>query len=125
MGLLDNILGDDKARGGGGPSKMTLALLALLAYRTYQGKGRLADMLGRDADGAQPSARRRTARTSQAGNPRPADWETSLATFWAVEEPELVGRAAASGTSSVAVWEAAARAVLSVARRVAGFSVPG
>ena len=52
MGLLDNILGDDKARGGGGPSKMTLALLALLAYRTYQGKGRLAGMLGRDAEGA-------------------------------------------------------------------------
>jgi uncharacterized protein YidB (DUF937 family) len=52
MGLLDNILDDDKGRGGGGPSKMTLALLALLAYRTYQGKGRLAEMLGREADGA-------------------------------------------------------------------------
>jgi uncharacterized protein YidB (DUF937 family) len=28
------------------PSPITLGLLALLAYRTYQGKGRLADMLG-------------------------------------------------------------------------------
>ncbi len=51
MGLLDNILGGDRSQGGG-PSKMTLALLALLAYRTYQGKGRLAEMLGRDAEGA-------------------------------------------------------------------------
>jgi uncharacterized protein YidB (DUF937 family) len=48
MGLLDSLLGG--ARGGaqpGGMSKMTMLLLALLAYRTYQGKGRLADMLGR------------------------------------------------------------------------------
>jgi len=52
MGLLDNILGGDRSQGGGGPSKMTLALLALLAYRTYQGKGRLAGMLGRDEEGA-------------------------------------------------------------------------
>ena len=52
MGLLDNILGGDRSQGSGGPSKMTLALLALLAYRTYQGKGRLAGMLGRDEEGA-------------------------------------------------------------------------
>jgi uncharacterized protein YidB (DUF937 family) len=45
MGLLDDILGGNQARGGGGTSPMTLALLALLAYRTYQGKGRLGDML--------------------------------------------------------------------------------
>ena len=38
-------------------SPITLGLLALLAYRTYQGKGRLADMLGRgqpENPGAQP-----------------------------------------------------------------------
>ena len=29
-------------------SPLTLGLLAVLAYRTYQGKGRLADMLGRN-----------------------------------------------------------------------------
>jgi uncharacterized protein YidB (DUF937 family) len=34
-------------------SPLTLGLLALLAYRTYQGKGRLADMLGQ---GATPAA---------------------------------------------------------------------
>ena len=28
-------------------SPITLGLLAMLAYRTYQGKGRLADMLGK------------------------------------------------------------------------------
>jgi uncharacterized protein YidB (DUF937 family) len=44
MGLLDSILGGNQTRTGGGTSPMTLALLALLAYRTYQGKGRLADM---------------------------------------------------------------------------------
>jgi uncharacterized protein YidB (DUF937 family) len=49
MGLLDSIFGggtQDDAKSGGGPSGITMALLALLAYRTYQGKGRLADMLG-------------------------------------------------------------------------------
>jgi hypothetical protein len=56
-------------------------------------------------------------------NPRP-DWEASWATFWAVEGPELVG-VAASGISFEAVWGVAAQAVHSVARRVAGFSVPG
>src|SRR5215204_267015 len=47
MGLLDNIFGGGQQTGRGGASPLTLALLALLAYRTYQGKGRLADMLGR------------------------------------------------------------------------------
>jgi uncharacterized protein YidB (DUF937 family) len=48
MGLLDNIFGGGQQTGGrGGASPLTLGLLALLAYRTYQGKGRLADMLGR------------------------------------------------------------------------------
>ena len=46
MGLLDGILGG----GRGGMSPITLALLGVLAYRTYNGKGRLADMLGRGAD---------------------------------------------------------------------------
>jgi uncharacterized protein YidB (DUF937 family) len=46
MGLLD-ILGGSSARRGGGMSTITMALLGLLAYRTFQGKGRLADMLGR------------------------------------------------------------------------------
>ncbi|MFC5508495.1 hypothetical protein [Bosea massiliensis] len=53
MGLLDNIFGGNQA-GRGGTSPLTLALLALLAYRTYQGKGRLADMLGRTPDGRPP-----------------------------------------------------------------------
>jgi hypothetical protein len=44
MALLDNILGGDRR---GGPSAITLGLLAILAYRTYQGKGRLAEMIGR------------------------------------------------------------------------------
>ncbi|HEY0438860.1 MAG TPA: YidB family protein [Xanthobacteraceae bacterium] len=54
MGLLDSIFGGGAQQSGrGGASPLTLGLLALLAYRTYQGKGRLADMLGRgnDADG--------------------------------------------------------------------------
>jgi uncharacterized protein YidB (DUF937 family) len=50
MGLLD-ILGGPRASRGGGMSPITLALLGLLAYRTFQGKGRLADMLGRSASG--------------------------------------------------------------------------
>jgi uncharacterized protein YidB (DUF937 family) len=47
MGLLD-ILGGGRNRDSGGMSPITMALLGLLAYRTYQGKGRLADMLGRN-----------------------------------------------------------------------------
>ncbi len=50
MGLLDGMLGGN--RKGGGMSPITMGLLALLAYRTYQGKGRLADMLGRGEDAA-------------------------------------------------------------------------
>lgn len=46
MGLLDNVLGGG-SRSGGGMSPITMALLGLLAYRTFQGKGRLAEMLGR------------------------------------------------------------------------------
>jgi uncharacterized protein YidB (DUF937 family) len=51
MGLLDSILGGGARTRGGGMSPMTLGLLALLAYRTYQGKGRLADMMGRNEPG--------------------------------------------------------------------------
>jgi uncharacterized protein YidB (DUF937 family) len=56
MGLLDDVLGSAGGRpagsGGGGPSGITLALMALLAYRTMQGKGRLADMLGTNKNAA-------------------------------------------------------------------------
>ena len=44
MGLLDSVLGGSRASGGMSP--ITMALLGVLAYRTFQGKGRLADMLG-------------------------------------------------------------------------------
>jgi uncharacterized protein YidB (DUF937 family) len=49
MGLLDMLTGGQSRQSGGGISPITLGLLALLAYRTYQGKGRLADMLGNNA----------------------------------------------------------------------------
>jgi uncharacterized protein YidB (DUF937 family) len=45
MGLLDNVLGGTRTSGGMSP--ITMALLGVLAYRTFQGKGPLADMLGR------------------------------------------------------------------------------
>ena len=45
MGLLDSVLGRSNA-GSGGMSPLTMALVGLLAYRTVQGKGRLAQMLG-------------------------------------------------------------------------------
>jgi uncharacterized protein YidB (DUF937 family) len=41
MGLLDMLTGGQSQQRGG-VSPITLGLLALLAYRTYQGKGRLA-----------------------------------------------------------------------------------
>ena len=48
MGLLDQVLGGGTGTSsGGGMSPMTMALMGLLAYRTFEGKGRLADMLGR------------------------------------------------------------------------------
>jgi uncharacterized protein YidB (DUF937 family) len=54
MGLLDNIFGGGQARSGTsqGMSPITMALIGLLAYRTLQGKGRLAEMLGRKDDGS-------------------------------------------------------------------------
>jgi uncharacterized protein YidB (DUF937 family) len=51
MGLLDGILGGNK----GGMSPITVALLGLLAYRTMNGKGRLADMLGTSKPGNNPT----------------------------------------------------------------------
>ncbi len=45
MGLLDSVLSPTKA-GSGGMSPLTLALIGLLAYRTFHGQGRLAQMLG-------------------------------------------------------------------------------
>ena len=53
MGLLDGIFGGGGGKGGASP--ITLGLLALLAYRTYQGKGRLADMLGRGENDRLPT----------------------------------------------------------------------
>lgn len=55
MSLLSNVLmkphmgmfGGGGGRSRGGVSPLTLALLGTLAYRTFKGKGRLADMLGR------------------------------------------------------------------------------
>jgi uncharacterized protein YidB (DUF937 family) len=48
MGLLDSVFGGGYGpRRGSGMSPLTMGLLGLLAYRTFQGKGRLADMLGR------------------------------------------------------------------------------
>jgi hypothetical protein len=54
MGLLD-ILGGSGARRGGGMSPIILALLGLLAYRTFQGKGRPADMPGTPDDSGAPA----------------------------------------------------------------------
>jgi uncharacterized protein YidB (DUF937 family) len=56
MGLFDQVLGGGGApSGGGGMSPITMALMGLLAYRTFQGKGRLADILGRNPSGSAPS----------------------------------------------------------------------
>lgn len=46
MGLLDGVLGGNTTQqSSGGMSPLTMLLMGVLAYRTYQGKGRLADML--------------------------------------------------------------------------------
>jgi uncharacterized protein YidB (DUF937 family) len=54
MGLLDNVLRGSGS--GSGMSPITMALMGLLAYRTVQGKGRLAEMLGRKPND-QPSGK--------------------------------------------------------------------
>jgi uncharacterized protein YidB (DUF937 family) len=61
MGIFDEVTSRSSVGGGGGMSPITMALLGLLAYRTVQGKGRLAEMLGRTPEG-----------TSPAGVPQPA-----------------------------------------------------
>lgn len=55
MGLLDSVLGRSNMGAGGGMSPLTVALMGVLAYRTFQGKGRLAEMLGRTAPGQTPA----------------------------------------------------------------------
>ena len=54
MGLLDGVLGGSR-QSGSGMSPLTMLLLGVLAYRTYQGKGRLADMLGRGGPAPAPA----------------------------------------------------------------------
>ncbi|MEA2929467.1 MAG: hypothetical protein QOG38_1895 [Hyphomicrobiales bacterium] len=49
MGLLDGLLGGSTQRTSSGMSPLTMLLMGVLAYRTYQGKGRLADMLRQGA----------------------------------------------------------------------------
>jgi uncharacterized protein YidB (DUF937 family) len=43
MGFLDNIFGGNQAGGSGSSSRMVLTLLALLAWRAYQERGRASD----------------------------------------------------------------------------------
>jgi uncharacterized protein YidB (DUF937 family) len=63
MGLLDSVLGGGYGpRQSSGMSPLTMGLLGLLAYRTFQGKGRLAEMLGQSAPG---TPREETGGTSQ------------------------------------------------------------
>jgi len=53
--MIGNLFGGGGGRGGMSP--ITLALMGVLAYRTLKGKGRLADMLGRNpAGGGAPGA---------------------------------------------------------------------
>lgn len=54
MGLLDSVLGRTTTSGGG-MSPLTMALIGLLAYRTFHGQGRLAELLGRTAPGQMPA----------------------------------------------------------------------
>jgi uncharacterized protein YidB (DUF937 family) len=67
MGLLDSIFGSGQEQARGGPSPLTLGLLALLAYRTYQGKGRLADMMGQGQASGTSLGRGRAAEADYAG----------------------------------------------------------
>lgn len=68
MSLLGNLLGGGGGGGRGGMSPITMGLLGLLAYRTFQGKGRLADMLGRSgADGAPPTGSQNVPQQSAGG----------------------------------------------------------
>jgi uncharacterized protein YidB (DUF937 family) len=53
MGLLDGLLGGGARRGGMSP--ITMALLGLLAYKTFKGKN-LSDMFGNAGGGGAPGA---------------------------------------------------------------------
>ena len=58
MGLLDSLGGGNAQTSRGGMSPLNMLLLGVLAYRTYQGKGRLPDMLhnaGVNLPGASPA----------------------------------------------------------------------
>src|SRR5215467_2594670 len=52
MALLDNLLGMGGSASGTGMSPLKMALLGVLAYRAFQGNGRLAETLGRSQPGA-------------------------------------------------------------------------
>lgn len=65
MGLLGNIFGGGQRSG---MSPITVGLLGLLAYRTFQGKGRLAGLLGRDEASAGQTA------GGQKAQPEGGDW---------------------------------------------------
>lgn len=86
MGLLDNILGG-AGQQQGGMSPINMALMALLAYRTYEGKGRLADMLGRHPPGTPPIRTSRRLRraglvASVAFSAAAVSWVAVLARCW-------------------------------------------
>jgi uncharacterized protein YidB (DUF937 family) len=67
MSLLGNILGGRR----GGMSPITVGLLGLLAYRTFQGKGRLAGLIGHQPDNARDNKARPAASQSGGGA---GDW---------------------------------------------------
>jgi uncharacterized protein YidB (DUF937 family) len=92
MGLLDTILGGGQRSGRGGPSAMTLALMAILAYRTYQGKGRLADMIGRSGPG---SAGSDASRERHGAEPQPGGLGDLLGSILRGQQS---GRSASSGS---------------------------
>jgi uncharacterized protein YidB (DUF937 family) len=66
--MLGNFLGG----GRGGMSPITIALMGVLAYRTFKGKGRLANMLGRKPDDAGPSGANPYGGNAGAPDPRSA-----------------------------------------------------
>ena len=105
MGLLDSLTGGNQQQGGG-MSKLTMLLLGVLAYRTYQGKGRLADMLrtnGVNLPGQQPDAIPTTAPNSPAGNGptgMPGNTGGGLADLLRGSLGGLLGGAAAGGVVS-------------------------
>lgn len=73
MGFLDELFGNKDAQqgSGGGMSPITLGLLALLAYRTFQGKGRLGEMLGHGQGGSASAPQGGSVPTPQGGGAVP------------------------------------------------------